>query len=128
VDLSLDQQMDVPFVRFVLNRSMIARYGLRPGDVADAIETSLAGSTVGRIFDRGTSFDLTVKFDPATGSAFERLRAPPITPPSRSTLLLASLCRSGRWPTFGGKRDRTWFCARTSNAASSSRATWPAAT
>src|SRR5262245_18608907 len=35
VDLSLEQQMDVPFVRFVLNRSAIARYGLRPGDVAE---------------------------------------------------------------------------------------------
>ena len=31
VDLSLEQQMDVPFVRFVLNRSAIARYGLRAG-------------------------------------------------------------------------------------------------
>ena len=30
VDLSLEQQMDVPFVRFVLNRPAIARYGLRP--------------------------------------------------------------------------------------------------
>ena len=43
VDLSLEQQMDVPFVRFVLNRSMMARHGLRPDEVAEAIETSLAG-------------------------------------------------------------------------------------
>src|SRR6187549_2395492 len=78
VDLSLEQQMDVPFVRFVLNRSMIARYGLRPGDVAEAIETSLAGATVGRIFDRGMAFDLTVKFDPATGAAFDRIADLPI--------------------------------------------------
>ena len=63
VDLSLEQQMDVPFVRFVLNRPAIARYGLRPGDVAEAIETSFAGATVGRIFDRGTAFDLVVKLD-----------------------------------------------------------------
>ena len=67
-DLSLEQQMDVPFVRFVLNRPVIARYGLRPGDVADAIETSFAGATVGRIFDRGTAFDLIVK----VGSVFGR--------------------------------------------------------
>ena len=31
VDLSLEQQMDMPFVRFVLNRPAIARYGLRAG-------------------------------------------------------------------------------------------------
>jgi len=36
-DLSLEQQMDVPFVRFVLNRQAIARYGLRPAAVAEAI-------------------------------------------------------------------------------------------
>jgi CzcA family heavy metal efflux pump len=86
VDLSLEQQMDVPFVRFVLNRSMIARYGLRPGDVADAIETSLAGATVGRIFDRGTAFDLTVKFDPEARAEFERIADLPIDTPSGATV------------------------------------------
>ena len=68
-DLSLEQQMDVPFVRFILNRSMIARYGLRPGDVTAAIETSFAGATVGRIFDRGTAFDLVVKLDASVSAA-----------------------------------------------------------
>ena len=86
VDLSLEQQMDVPFVRFVLNRPMIARYGLRPGDVAEAIETSLAGATVGRIFDRGMAFDLTVKFDPATGAAFDRIADLPIDTPTGATV------------------------------------------
>ncbi len=91
VDLSLEQQMDVPFVRFVLNRSMIARYGLRPGDVADAIETSLAGTTVGRIFDRGTAFDLTVKFDPAAGSEFERIADLPIDTPTGAIVPIRAL-------------------------------------
>src|SRR6266850_603371 len=77
-DLSLEQQMDVPFVRFVLNRSAIARYGLRPADVAEAIETSFAGATVGRIFDRGTSFDLTVKLDGSNSADFERVADLPI--------------------------------------------------
>ena len=40
VDVSLEQQMDVPFVRFVLNRPAIARYGLRADDVAEAVETA----------------------------------------------------------------------------------------
>ena len=81
-DLSLEQQMDVPFVRFVLNRSAIARYGLRPGDVAEAIETSFAGATVGRIFDRGTSFDLVVKFDAASSADFERVADLPVDTPA----------------------------------------------
>src|SRR5262249_46372780 len=73
VDLSLEQQMEVPFVRFVLNRPSIARYGLRAADVAEAIETSFAGANVGRIFDRGTAFDLVVKFDAATQADFDRI-------------------------------------------------------
>jgi len=95
-DLSLEQQMDVPFVRFVLNRPAIARYGLRPGDVAEAIETSFAGATVGRIFDRGTSFNLVVKFDPSTGADFDRVADLPIDAPTGAVVpvrLLADVRR-----------------------------------
>ena len=82
VDVSLEQQMDVPFVRFVLNRPAIARYGLRPDDVAEAVETSFAGTAVGRVFDRATAFDLVVKFDPASQADFTRLGDLPIDTPN----------------------------------------------
>ena len=95
-DLSLEQQTDVPFVRFILNRPMIARYGLHPADVAGAIETSLAGATVGRVFDRGTAFDLTVKFDPGSRADFERIADLPIDTPTGAVVpvrLLADVRR-----------------------------------
>ena len=82
VDVSLEQQTEVPVVRFVLNRPAIARYGLRPNDIADAVETSFAGALVGRIFDRATAFDLVVKFDPDSQADFERLAALPIDTPN----------------------------------------------
>ena len=91
VDLSLEQQMDVPFVRFVLNRSTIARYGLRPEDVAEAVETSLAGATVGRIFDRGTAFDLTVKLDASAGADFERIGDLPVDTPGGAIVPVRAL-------------------------------------
>src|SRR2546425_955475 len=81
VDLSLEQQMDVPFVRFVLNRTAIARYGLHAGNVAEAVEASFGGATVGRIFDRGTAFDLVVKFDPRSTTDFERIADLPVDTP-----------------------------------------------
>jgi CzcA family heavy metal efflux pump len=81
VDLSLEQQMDIPFVRFVLNRSAIARYGLRAQDVADAIEASFVGATVGRVFDRGVAFDLVVKFDSGANADFARIADLPIDTP-----------------------------------------------
>jgi CzcA family heavy metal efflux pump len=96
VDLSLEQQMDIPFVRFVLNRAAIAHYGLHTDDVADAVETSFAGVTVGRIFDRGAAFDLIVKFDAASGADFERIADLPVDTPSGSPVpirLLADVRR-----------------------------------
>ena len=82
VDVSLEQQMDVPFVRFVLNRPAIARFGLRAEEVAEAVETSFAGATVGRVFDRGTAFDLVVKFDARSQADFDRLAELPIDTPN----------------------------------------------
>ena len=82
VDVSLEQQMEVPVVRFVLNRPAIARYGLRADDVAEAVETAFAGTTVGRIFDRATAFDLVVKFDPTSQSDFTRLGDLPVDTPN----------------------------------------------
>ncbi len=81
-DLSLEQQTEIPFVRFILNRPAIARYGLRVQDVAEAIETSLAGTTVGRVFDRSAAFDLTVKLEPAAAVDFERIGDLPIDTPT----------------------------------------------
>jgi Cu/Ag efflux pump CusA len=80
-DLSLEQQMEIPFVRFVLNRAAIARFGLRVQDVADAIETSFAGTTVGRVFDRQAAFDLVVKLDPSTAIDFDRIADLPVDTP-----------------------------------------------
>jgi CzcA family heavy metal efflux pump len=85
-DLTLEQQMEIPFVRFVLNRAAIARYGLRVQDVADAIETSFAGTIVGRVFDRSTAFDLVVKLDPEAAVDFERIADLPIHTPTGETV------------------------------------------
>jgi CzcA family heavy metal efflux pump len=90
-DVALEPQTDIPFVRFILNRPAAARYGLRVQDVAGAIETSFAGTTVGRVFDRGASFDLVVKLDPASGGEFERFADLPIETPTGETVPLRAV-------------------------------------
>jgi Cu/Ag efflux pump CusA len=82
VDLSLEQQMDIPFVRFIVNRGAAARFGVHTDDVTQAIETSFAGAVVGRIFDRGTAFDLVVKLDPSNTTDFERIADLPVDTPT----------------------------------------------
>ncbi len=90
-DLSLEQQTEIPFIRFVLNRSAIARYGLRVQDVAEAIETSFAGTVVGRVFDRATAFDLVVKLDPTAAVDFERMADLPVHTPTGDTVPIRML-------------------------------------
>jgi CzcA family heavy metal efflux pump len=85
-DVALEQQMDIPFVRFVLDRAAIARYGLTIQGVAAAIETSFAGTTVGRVFDRGVAFDLVVKLDPESSADFERMAELAIHTPTGETV------------------------------------------
>ena len=77
-DLSLEQQVDVATIRFVLNREALARYGLRVDDVTRAIEMAFAGTTVGRVFESGISFDLVVKLDEFARADFERISMLPI--------------------------------------------------
>ena len=64
--------------------------------MAEAIETSFAGVTVGRIFDRGTAFDLVVKLDPQAQMDFERIENLPIDTPAGAAVpvrLLADVRR-----------------------------------
>jgi Cu/Ag efflux pump CusA len=90
-DLSLEPQMQIPFVRFVVDRAAIARHGLRVQDVADAIETSFAGTTVGRVFDQSAAFDLVVKLDPAASVDFEAVADLPVDTPAGVPVPLRTL-------------------------------------
>jgi CzcA family heavy metal efflux pump len=85
-DLSLERQVDVATIRFVLDRTAMARYGLRVEDVTRAIETAFAGTTVGRVFEAGIAFDLVVKLSDATKADFDRVAVLPIDTPDGTTV------------------------------------------
>jgi len=62
VDLSLEQQTDIPTLRIRPDAALAARYGLAAGEVAERIETVLLGSEVGRILEGQVSFPLVAKY------------------------------------------------------------------
>ena len=61
VDLSTEQQTDIPVLRVAFNRKAIARYGLRIADVATALETGFQGNAVTQILEGRNAFDLIVR-------------------------------------------------------------------
>jgi Cu/Ag efflux pump CusA len=96
VDLSLEQMIDVPVIRFHLDRASVARYGLRIDEVAEAVETAFAGSTVGRVFESGAAFDLVVRFDESARADFERIADLPIDTPAGHPVPIRALAQVRR--------------------------------
>jgi Cu/Ag efflux pump CusA len=92
-DLSVEHQVDVDAIRFVLDRGALARYGLRIDDVTRTIETAFAGTTVGRVFESGTSFDLVVKLSQGPDPDFERIAMLPIDTPDGTTVPVNTVAR-----------------------------------
>src|SRR6185369_3110305 len=62
VDLSLEQQTDIPTLRIRPDPALVARYGLPAGEVTERIETVLIGKEVGRILEGQVSFPLIAKY------------------------------------------------------------------
>jgi CzcA family heavy metal efflux pump len=91
VDLSIEQQMDIPQLTVRIDRAAIARHGLRVRDVGEAIETAFRGQTVSRVLEGQTAFDLVVRYDPTSVADLETVRATLIATRSGAQVPLHSL-------------------------------------
>jgi cobalt-zinc-cadmium resistance protein CzcA len=60
-DVKVEQVTGLPVLTIAIDRAAIARYGLNVGDVHAVIETAVAGSTVGQVFEGDRRFDLVVR-------------------------------------------------------------------
>ena len=61
VDLSLEQQSQVPSLRVEYDRGAIARHGLRVADVSRALELVTSGAVVGQVLEGMEAFDLVLR-------------------------------------------------------------------
>lgn len=91
VDISVEQQADIPFLRVHFDRAAIARYGLHVEDVAEAMRAAYFGTTVSRVLEGQTSFDLVVRFDDKVRADMDAIRATLITTRDGAQLPLDAL-------------------------------------
>ena len=91
VDISVEQQADIPFLRVHFDRSAIARYGLHIEDVAEAMRTAYFGTRVSRVLEAQTSFDLVVRFDDSARADIDAIRETLITTRDGAQLPLHAL-------------------------------------
>ena len=71
VDLSVEQQQNIPQIQIKPNRSALARYGLTIDDLAELVDVAFAGETVSQILEEGKMFDLAVRFDESHRGSIE---------------------------------------------------------
>ncbi|MEP1304827.1 MAG: efflux RND transporter permease subunit [Balneola sp.] len=71
VDLSVEQQQNVPQIQIRPNRSALAKYGLSIEDLAELVDVAFAGETVSQILEDDKMFDLSVRFDKSHRGSIE---------------------------------------------------------
>ncbi len=91
VDISVEQQADIPFLKVRFDRATIARHGLRIEDVATVIRTAYFGTTVSRVLEGQASFDLVVRFHDRVKQDVDAIRETLITTREGAQLPLHAL-------------------------------------
>jgi CzcA family heavy metal efflux pump len=61
VDLSVEQQMDIPILKVRFDRAAIARHGILIRDVVHAVEAGVQGHAVTRVIEGRTSFEVVLR-------------------------------------------------------------------
>jgi CzcA family heavy metal efflux pump len=91
VDLSIEQQVDVPQLAITFDRDAIARYGLNAGALAEIIETAYAGDKVTRVLAEQRTYDAIVRYRDESRADLEAIRNTVVDTPSGAKLPLRML-------------------------------------
>ncbi len=91
VDVATEAQADVPQVRVAMERPAMARYGVTPGHLAQAIDVAFAGEAVSQVLEGQRAFDLVVRFAPEYRGSLDAVRNARINTPVGSQVPLGSL-------------------------------------
>jgi len=102
VDVSTEQQMEIPTVRVRYDRPALARYGLGAGAAAEALQTAFVGLQVGEILEGQVSFPLVVRYNTQSVSDLDTIRQTLVDTPSGARIPLAAVAdiREDRGPNF----------------------------
>lgn len=73
VDLSVEQQIQIPQIQIRANRDMLAKYGISIGEFAAFTDVAFAGEKVSEVYEGSQRFDLVLRFDESNRGNFEKI-------------------------------------------------------
>ena len=86
-DVRVQQTEGLPQLRIIIDRNKIARYGINVSDANILIETALAGTQVGKIYEGEKQFDLVVKLNHESRGDIESIQNLLIPTTNNSTMV-----------------------------------------
>jgi Cu/Ag efflux pump CusA len=93
VDLSVEQQVDIPTLSVRFDRKALARYGVLIKDVAHQMEAALQGVTASRVLEGRHAFDLVVRLGERSAWTPETLGQLLVDTPAAAKLPLKTLAQ-----------------------------------
>lgn len=75
VDVNIEQQIERPELAIRPRREIMARYGITPAALRNAIETALQGQQVSQVYENGLPYDVVVAFDDAYRASIDDVAA-----------------------------------------------------
>lgn len=78
VDVNIEQQIERPELSIKPRRELMARYGVTPGALRNAIQTSLLGAEVSTVYEDGIPYDVVVMLKPESRSSLDAVHRIPI--------------------------------------------------
>lgn len=73
VDLSVEQQVQIPQVQIKANREMLSKYGITIGEFAEFTDVAFAGEKVSEVYEANKRFDLLLRFDENNRGSMEKI-------------------------------------------------------
>ncbi len=74
VDLSVEQQIEIPQVQIKAKRDILNHYGITIGEFNEFVDVAFAGEKVSEIYEGARTFDLMLRFDEANRGNMENIR------------------------------------------------------
>ncbi|MBA2406484.1 MAG: efflux RND transporter permease subunit, partial [Chitinophagales bacterium] len=74
VDLSVEQQVEIPQVQIKAKRDMLNHYGITIGEFNEFVDVAFAGEKVSEVYEGARTFDLILRFDDDNRGKIENIR------------------------------------------------------
>lgn len=74
VDISVEQQIEIPQIQIKAKREMLAGYGIPISNFVEFIDVAFAGEKVSQIFEGNKSYDLILRFENPVNNNIESIK------------------------------------------------------